>query len=576
MSRVGIVIVASLPGREPRGAPDSTAFARPKPALSLPAGPGLAIISDMGDATWWQRGVVYQVYPRSFLDSDGDGVGDLRGVTDRLEYLAWLGVDAVWLSPIYPSPMADFGYDIADHTGIDPVFGSLADFDALIGAAHRLGMRVILDYVPSHTSDRHPWFLASRASRRDPRRDWYVWRDPAPGGGPPSNWLSVFGGSAWTWDAHTDQYYYHAYLREQPDLNWRHPGVREAMLDVLRFWLDRGVDGFRVDALRQLVEDDALADNPPDPAYHAGLGPYRSLLPVHTADQPETLEMAALMRRVVDRYSDRVLIGELYLPIDRLVAYYGTDGDAIHLPANFHLILTPWHARAIEALTLAYEGALPAGAWPNWVLGNHDRARVATRLGGAQARVAAMLLLTLRGTPTMYYGDEIGMRDVEIPADSVQDPWERNVPGLGLGRDPERTPMQWEPGAGAGFTTGRPWLPLASDADLVNVARQRGDSSSMLSLYRRLLALRRARPSLSVGAYAPVVADGHVLAFRRGEGAQACLVALNLGPDPATLAVPDDFRGARVLVSTLPDRADGGRLGEALSLGGNEGVIAAH
>jgi alpha-glucosidase len=529
----------------------------------------------MADAhTWWQRGVIYQVYPRSFLDTDGDGVGDLRGIARGLAYLAWLGIDALWISPIYPSPMADFGYDISDHTAIDPRFGSLADFDALLDEAHRLGLRVILDYVPNHTSDQHPWFLGSRSARDDPHRHWYIWRDPARDGGPPNNWRSVFGGSAWTWDGTTRQYYYHAYLREQPDLNWRQPEVQGAMLDVLRFWLERGVDGFRVDALRQLVEDDELRDNPTNPDYHPGLGPYQALTPVYTADRPETLRMMALMRGLVDGYPDRVLIGELYLPIERLVAYYGVDGDGVHLPANFHLIFVEWQARRIAQLIAAYEAALPAGGWPNWVLGNHDRRRVRSRIGRAQARVAAMLLLTLRGTPTLYYGDEIGMADVELPPSLVQDPWEKNVPGLGLGRDPERTPMQWDARAHAGFTTGRPWLPVAADAAAVNVARQRDDPGSMLVLCRRLLALRRAHPALSIGSYEPVDAPVDVLAYARGAGVNQCLVGLNLGSAPQALGVPAAFRGARVLLSTALDR-EGDVLGNDLVLRGDEGVVAA-
>jgi len=523
---------------------------------------------------WWQRGVIYQIYPRSFLDTDGDGVGDLPGITRGLPYLAWLGVDALWISPIYPSPMADFGYDIADYTGIDPRFGTLADFDALLAEAHRLGLKVILDYVPNHSSDRHPWFAASRAAREDPRRSWYIWSDPAPGGGPPNNWRSMFGGSAWTWHEATRQFYYHAYLHEQPDLNWREPAVRAAMLDVMRFWFDRGVDGFRIDALRQLVEDDHLRDNPPNPDYDPRRGPYDALLPVYTADRPETLEALAEMRRLADRYPDRLLIGELYLPIDRLMAYYGENRDGVHLPSNFHLIPLTWQARTIAGLIEAYEAALPPGAWPNWVLGNHDRSRVASRLGAAKARLAAMLLLTLRGTPTLYYGDEIGMVDGAIPPELVQDPWEKNLPGVGLGRDPERTPMQWSAEPGGGFTAGRPWLPVAPDAALVNVARARREPTSMLSLYRCLLALRRERPALTAGGYDAVDARGEVLAYVRRAGADRCLVTLNLGSSSERLPVPADFRGGRVLVSTGMNR-EGARVGDVLDLDGDEGVVVA-
>jgi alpha-glucosidase len=524
--------------------------------------------------TWWQRGVIYHVYPRSFLDTNGDGIGDLRGITRGLAYLEWLGVDALWISPIYPSPMADCGYDVSDHMAIDPCFGTLGDFDVLLAEAHRRGLKVILDYVPNHTSDRHPWFVASRAARDSSYRDWYIWRDPAPGGGPPNNWSSVFGGSAWTWDTLTQQYYYHAYLAGQPDLNWREPAVQSAMLEVLRFWLDRGVDGFRVDALRQLVEDDQLRDNPTNPDHHPTQGPYHALLPLYTTDRPETLRMLWSMRQLVDRYPDRLLIGELYLPIDRLMAYYGENGSGVHLPANFHLILVEWRAERIAELIAAYEAALPSGAWPNWVLGNHDKHRVASRIGPAQARVAAMLLLTLRGTPTMYYGDELGMRDVSIAPDAVQDPWEKNVPGLGLGRDPERTPMQWDAGPNAGFTTGRPWLPLAADARAVNVASQRDDPTSILSLTRHLLSLRRQWPALSVGAWEPLDVGGDVLAYVRSSAGNRCLVALNLGASPQTLTVPIAFVGGRIQLSTYLDR-DLVPVESTIALRPDEGVIIA-
>ncbi|HET7037559.1 MAG TPA: alpha-amylase family glycosyl hydrolase, partial [Thermomicrobiaceae bacterium] len=349
---------------------------------------------------WWQRGIIYHIYPRSLQDSNGDGIGDLPGITARLDYLQWLGVDAIWLSPIFTSPMADFGYDVSGYRAIHPMFGTLADFDRLVAAAHERGLKVILDYVPNHTSEQHPWFLESRAARHNPRRDWYIWRDPAPDGGPPNNWVSNFGGSAWEWDEPTGQYYYHAYLREQPDLNWRNPEVRRAMLDVLRFWLDRGVDGFRVDALRQVIKDADLRDNPPNPAHTPDQGPYAALLPVYSADRPEVHEIIRELRAVIDAYPNRLMIGELYLPLERLVAYYGEHGSGVHLPANFHLILTPWRAADIAALVDTYEGLLPEGAWPNWVLGNHDRHRIASRVGPEQARVAAILLLTLRGTPT--------------------------------------------------------------------------------------------------------------------------------------------------------------------------------
>jgi alpha-glucosidase len=515
---------------------------------------------------WWQRGVIYQVYPRSFQDSNGDGVGDLPGILARLDHLVGLGVDAVWVSPIYPSPMADFGYDVADFCGVDQVFGTLEDFDRLVTAAHARGLRVILDYVPNHTSDRHPWFVKSRASRGSPKRDWYVWRDPAPDGGPPNNWLGEFGGPAWTLDAATGQYWYHAYLPQQPDLNWRNPAVRDAMLDVLRFWLDRGVDGFRVDAIHHLVEDAQFRDNPPNPDWRPGMSPARRVIRARTMDQPEVHDAIAEMRRVADAYpGDRVLIGEAYLPIDRLMTYYGRDLSGFHLPFNFHLLSTPWEAGAIAGLIRRYEAALPPGGWPNWVLGNHDRSRLASRVGPAQARVAAMLLLTLRGTPTIYQGEEIGMRDVPIPPDRVQDPWERRVPGLGLGRDPVRTPMQWDAGPGAGFTTApEPWLPLSADHRAVNVSAQEADPGSMLALYRALLALRRAEPALSVGALDAVAAEGDVLTYERRHPAtgRRLRVALNLGAE----ARPVPAGGGALLLSTHAGDADPGRLRPAEGL----------
>ncbi len=345
------------------------------------------------DSPWWARGIIYQIYPRSFQDQDGDGIGDLPGIAGRLDYLRWLGVDAIWLSPIYPSPMADFGYDVADFTGIHPMFGTLADFDRLVAVAHGRGLKVILDFVPNHSSDRHPWFQEARASRVNPKRDWYVWRDPAPGGGPPNNWLSHFGGSGWEWDEATGQYYYHAFLKEQPDLNWRNPAVVAAMHDAMRFWLERGVDGFRVDVIWHLIKDDQFRDNPPNPGFAEGMWPYTRLLPVFTADRPEIHDVIAGLRRVVDDYDERVLIGEIYLPVERLVTYYGRDLRGAHLPFNFQLILTAWNARSIDRLIRAYEAALPAGGWPNWVLGNHDNHRIASRVGlgpGAGRRDAAL------------------------------------------------------------------------------------------------------------------------------------------------------------------------------------------
>jgi alpha-glucosidase len=531
---------------------------------------GMEVEAGTAEPAWWQRGVVYQIYPRSFQDTNGDGVGDLRGIVQRLDYLRWLGVDAVWISPFYPSPMRDFGYDVTDHQAVDRAYGSLVDWDRIVAEAHARGIRVIVDYIPNHTSDGHPWFTASRAARHNRKRDWYIWRDAAPGGGPPNNWVSAFGGSVWEWDEPTGQYYMHTFLREQPDLNWRNPAVELEMLDVLRFWLGRGADGVRVDAVQVVIKDADFRDNPPNPAYVEGVDdPYDSLLREHSADRPEVHALIARMRELVEGYGDRVLIGEIYNEVHRLMAYYGEGGRGVHFPYNFQLIKLAWDARTIDAAVRRYESLLPPGAWPNWVLGNHDRHRVASRVGPAQARVAAMLLLTLRGTPTVYYGDEIGMHDVDIPPERVQDPWEKNLPGRGLGRDPERTPMQWSADPHAGFTTGEPWLPVADDFASNNVQAQRVDPGSMLTLHRALLDLRRREPALHVGGWAPVEADGAVLAYHRSHGGTRFLVVLNLGAQPASL----DFDGwGTVALGTHSDRA-GHRVEGTVELRGDEGVI---
>lgn len=523
---------------------------------------------------WWQRGVIYQIYPRSFRDTNGDGIGDLSGILERLDYCASLGVDALWLSPIYPSPMADFGYDVSDYTDIDPIFGTLAEFDDLLAEIKRRGLKLILDYVPNHTSDKHPWFQESRSGRGSVKRDWYLWHDPAANGGPPNNWLSNFGGSAWQWDERTGQYYYHSFLKEQPDLNWRHPDVVAAMHDVLRFWLNRGVDGFRVDVLWLLIKDDQWRDNPTNPDYKPGMAPFHSQLPLYATDRPEVQAIVSGLRRVLDEFDSRVLIGEIYLPLDRLMAYYGANLDGVQLPFNFQLLQSAWEARAIAALIDRYEGALPQGGWPNWVLGNHDNPRIASRVGVPQARVAAMLLLTLRGTPTMYYGDELGMTNVSIPADRVRDPFERNVPGAGHGRDPCRTPMQWDESIHAGFTVGEPWLPISDDYAVVNVRAEDEDSASFLTLYRRLLHLRKSHSALSIGEYEPLAASGDLLAYVRHTRDERILIALNLGAQPGALFLGSPGIVGRILVSTYLDGQDEVSTTN-LGLRANEGLIVA-
>jgi alpha-glucosidase len=528
---------------------------------------------------WWQTGVVYQVYPRSFADASGDGTGDLPGITARLDYLAWLGVDAIWISPFYPSPMADFGYDVADYTDVDPLFGTLDDFDTLLAAAHERRIRVVIDYVPNHTSDRHPWFAESRASRDNPKADWYVWRDSKPDGSPPNNWISMFGGPAWEWDEARRQFYLHIFLAEQPDLNWRNPDVRTAMFDAARFWLDRGTDGFRIDVAPIVMKDPALRDNPlndepVDPLRHARLGTWLSQLHVNDMNHPDMHALYRDFRRLLDGYpGDRVSIGELHHPdFARWAEYYGERQDEIHVPFNFHLLFSPWTAQGVRRAVEGVQGALPPGAWASWVLGNHDQPRFASphRAGRDQAKVGMLLLLTLRGTPTIYYGEEIGMVDVPVATADARDPLERREPGRG--RDPERSPMQWDASPNAGFTTAEavPWLPIAPDAADVNVAGLAEDPDSILNMTRRLLQLRKEHPVLLTGDFETFgpTPDG-TFAFRRIGPAGQLTVALNLTPDAR--AVPGAGPG-RVLIGTHADR-EGSPVDAIVELRPNEAVV---
>jgi alpha-glucosidase len=511
---------------------------------------------------WWQSGVIYEIYPRSFQDSNGDGIGDLGGILQRLDYLVQLGVDAIWIAPIYRSPMADFGYDVADYCSIDPMFGAMRDFDRLLEEVHRRGLKLILDFVPNHSSDQHPWFLESRSSRESPKRDWYLWRDE------PNNWMSNFGGSGWEWDEGTKQYYYHSFLKEQPDLNWRNPSVRTAMYDAMRFWLDKGIDGFRVDVMWLIVKDEEYRDNPPNPDYGPGQSSGNRYLPVYNANRPEVHTVVAEMRSTVDCYTWRVLIGEIYLPMKDMMTYYGQDLKGANLPFNFLLMQSAWNAQSVAEVVSQYMDALPVGAWPNWVLGNHDNPRIASRVGAAQARMAAMLLMTLPGTLTLYYGEEIGMTDGLIQPEEVHDPAEKRQPGIGMGRDPERTPMVWDSSEKAGFTRGRPWLPLGAEHRKVNVQVEESDTASMLHLYRKLIALRRTQPVLVTGVLSGVTASGTVLRYERVREGERFLILLNFGHN----AVQVDVEAGMVVAGTRSDRAHE-RVGQALELGDSEGLI---
>jgi alpha-glucosidase len=522
---------------------------------------------------WWQTGVVYQIYPRSFLDSNRDGIGDLPGITSKLDYLRWLGVDAIWLSPMYPSPMADFGYDISGYTDVHPLFGTLHDFDILLKQAHKRNLKVILDYVPNHTSDEHPWFQLSRSSRTNEKRDWYIWRDPSPDGGPPNNWLSNFGGPAWQFDEQTGQYYLHIFDVKQPDLNWRNPKVRHAMYDVLRFWFDHGVDGFRIDVLSRLLKDEQFRDNPVNPGWKPSDPLKYRQISQYTQDLPEIHEIIQEMRIVADQYDERVLIGEMYLPVERVVKYYGEQLDEIHLPFNFQLVTTSnWEASNIRQIVDTYEAALPSQAWPNWVLGNHDQPRIASRVGREQARTAQMLLFTLRGTPTCYYGEELAMVNVPIPRELIHDPPGKVRPEYS--RDPERTPMQWDGSDNAGFCAPdvAPWLPVADDYQIYNVTCEQCDPHSMLILTRRLLELRRALPALNRGSYQSIDQQNNTcFVYLRQHDEQRYLVILNFSPRDQVVTIAGHTRGSIVL-STALEREGPIDLSE-VHLRGNEGIL---
>jgi alpha-glucosidase len=516
---------------------------------------------------WWRDGVLYQVYPRSFQDSDGDGVGDLPGVIERLDHLEWLGVSGIWLNPTFPSPNADWGFDVSDYRGVHPDFGTLEDLDRLVNEAGRRGIRILLDLVPNHTSDRHPWFEESRASRDSPRRDWYVWADPAPDGGPPNNWPSTFGGPAWTFDERTGQYYLHNFAPRQPDLNWWNEDVRREFDDILRWWFRRGIAGFRIDVAHAIVKDRELRDNPPAGPADAEHERQSGQRQEFSMNRPEVHDVLRRWRTLADaEHPPRVLIGETWvLDLERMASFYGQD-DELHLAFNFPFLFAPFEAAPLSEVVEATERVVPPESWPVWTLSNHDMSRFPTRWCGgesARARVALMLLFTVRGTPVLYYGDEIAMPDTPAASGSGRDIQQLPVRPP---RDPARTPMHWSADPRGGFSEGgaEPWLPLG-DYEAANVAGQRADPGSPLHLTRDLIALRRANEDLRSGAYRPLDAPPGAWAFRRGE---RLAVALNLSGHPVTLP---DLDG-RVVVGT--DRArDGHGAGGALELAPWEGVV---
>ncbi|HZS10931.1 MAG TPA: alpha-glucosidase [Nitrospirales bacterium] len=520
--------------------------------------------------TWWRREVIYQIYPWSFQDSNGDGIGDLAGITARLDHLRALGIGGIWLSPIYPSPMHDFGYDVSEHCAIDPRFGTLEDFDRLLQESHRRGIRVLMDLVLNHTSDQHPWFLEARVSRDSAKRDWYYWADPVGRGWrrrPPNNWQAVFGGSAWAWDAATEQYYLHSFLKEQPDLNWRNPEVQSAMEQVARFWLDREVDGFRLDAINWIGKDVQWPSNPSAAGRDRfRMRSYLRQLHQHDRDQPETHEALRALRKIIDQYPETVLVGEASADTPGgPAAFYGDGTDELHLVFNFRLLKARWGAESFRQVIDEWERAVPSPGWPTQVLSNHDQSRHATRHSRGvserqrdrRARMAALLLLTLRGTPFLYYGEEIGMCDGRLRYRDLRDPYTKRYWPFSPGRDPARTPMQWDATPQAGFTTGRPWLPVSADPDRINVAAQCDDPDSLLTLYRRLIHLRRTSPALLDGEYEDLLPEHPTcLVYRRALPAavpvDAWIIAANLSPRPQFVELKLITPTCRVHVSTDP------------------------
>jgi alpha-glucosidase len=523
------------------------------------------------DHDWWRTGVLYEIYPRSFADRDGDGIGDLGGIIDHLDHLEWLGVDGLWLSPVSPSPNADWGYDVADYCDVDPDFGTLDLLDALVAEAAGRGIRILLDLVPNHTSERHPWFADSRSSRQSVHRDWYVWADPGPDGSRPNNWTAQFGGPAWTLDEGTGQYYLHNFTREQPDLNWWNPAVRTAFEEIIRFWWDRGVAGFRIDVCNMLIKDAGLRDNPPATEHDSLVEQLVGQRYAYNANRPETHDILRRWRELADAYDPpRVLLGETDVHhLSMIPPFYGDGSDELHLAFNLPWLHAEFTADALRSVVEETERILPDGAWPVWAGSNLDTSRLATRWAGGHPgliRCILLALLTLRGTPVLYQGDEIGLPDGEMHQEALRDPIGLRYWPHATGRDPERSPLPWDDGPGRGFTSGgvTPWLPMGTPPEC-NVAAQRDDPDSVLTLTRDLIALRRASPDLRAGPYRSLPSPPDTWVWGRGE---RFVTALNLGADRVRI------EGIAGTLALGTDRArDGEPVAGALVLSPGEGAL---
>lgn len=532
---------------------------------------------------WWKTGIIYEIYPRSFKDTNNDGVGDLRGIIECLDYLnngteESLGVDAIWITPFYPSPLHDFGYDVQDYCGIDPIYGTMDDFDELLEKAHQRNIRIIIDLVFNHSSHLHSWFQESSSSRDNPKRDWYIWRDGKSYWRKPNNWKAFFGGPTWTYDAITGQYYLHTFLKEQPDLNWRNREVQKALFKIVRYWLRKGVDGFRLDVINLIYKDLELRSNP----CCFGRRPFEMQRHIYDRNQPEAHKALHELRQLVDSYGDKMLVGEITLDKfeDAQVAarFYGEKNDELHLAFNFDFLHRPWTAKAFREAVAFWEKTLPEGGWPNYVLSNHDFPRHFSRyakrgVSEKRARIAALMLLTLRGTPFLYYGEEIGMRNVFIPRWKFQDPVGKRYWPFHPGRDEERTPMQWDDSENAGFTKNKPWLPIAKDFQRVNVAKQKNDPDSLFSFYRKLIWFRKKNKTLQSGNYRVIEGlDERIFAYVREDEEKKYMIVLNFSSKPLTINLKNYSLSGEVLISTIK-KSERKKLHNKLKIDGDEGLL---
>nr|MBD3359322.1 alpha-amylase [Candidatus Buchananbacteria bacterium] len=519
---------------------------------------------DKKELSWGINDIIYQVYPRSFQDTTGNGIGDLQGVISRLDYLEKvLRVNAIWLSPIYKSPMKDFGYDISDYYQVDPIFGNMKIFNQFVKEAHSRNIKILMDFVPNHTSDQHKWFIESRSAKKNPKRNWYIWHKPKPDGSPPNNWLSRFGGSAWQFDEKTGEYYMHSFLPCQPDLNWRNPEVRKEMNKILRFWLDKKVDGFRLDAVYHIIKDAKFRDNPINPRYIPGHDdPYRQFLNVYDRGRPETLDILNQFCDTVGEYKNKFLVSEVFYKtkISEIKKYYKLCQKGQHSPFNFNFIRLPWSAWAYRNFLDNYKENLSEGDWPNFVLGNHDRPRVASRLESRKkARLVAMLQLTLKGMPFIYYGEEIGMSDVPIKPSQQKDPWGKNVSGFDLGRDSHRTPMQWSTKKYAGFSKTKPWLPVARNYLIFNVKKELADNKSILNLYNNLINFRKKSEAITDGIYYSLdIRTKDIFAYVRETTKEKILIILNFASKRKKLSLP--FSQAELVCNTYLTKKSGQKI----------------